>query len=221
MERAGEKVECKKEYHSGKFAQPIPPDEHALKADTLTRYGSLAALFDTLVAGGPGSAPGRVKCHFRRQSGVGHHSAPGLRACRLWLRQTVSSYVLARRAGRHPGQYHRRRDPLCHGAGCRKRSEEHTSELQSREQLVCRCAPGRTAVGARALSLHDALPIFGLSAIFVVSLVSATILPLGSEPAVFGYVKLSPHMFWPAVLVATLGNTIGGVISYAMGLGAE
>ncbi|TFL15504.1 DedA family protein [Pusillimonas caeni] len=66
-----------------------------------------------------------------------------------------------------------------------------------------------------------ALPRVGLSAIFIVSLVSATILPLGSEPAVFGYVKLSPHMFWPAVLVATLGNTLGGVISYAMGLGAE
>src|SRR3546814_4204015 len=28
-------------------------------------------------------------------------------------------------------------------------------------------------------------------------------------------------MFWPAVLIATLGNTIGGVISFAMGSGAE
>jgi len=66
-----------------------------------------------------------------------------------------------------------------------------------------------------------ALPRVGLSAIFVVSLVSATLLPLGSEPALFGYVKLAPHMFWPAVLVATLGNTLGGAVSYAMGLGAE
>src|SRR5690554_725852 len=66
-----------------------------------------------------------------------------------------------------------------------------------------------------------ALPRVGLSAIFVVSLVSATLLPLGSEPAVFGYVKMAPEMFWPAVLVATLGNTTGGAISYAMGLGAE
>src|SRR5690606_36113401 len=49
----------------------------------------------------------------------------------------------------------------------------------------------------------------------------ATLLPMGSEPAVFGYVKLAPHMFWPAVLVATLGNTIGGIISYAMGAGAH
>lgn len=66
-----------------------------------------------------------------------------------------------------------------------------------------------------------ALPRVGLSAIFLVSLVSATILPMGSEPAVFGYVKLAPDMFWPAVLVATLGNTLGGIVSYAMGLGAE
>ncbi|MFA5520617.1 MAG: YqaA family protein [Castellaniella sp.] len=66
-----------------------------------------------------------------------------------------------------------------------------------------------------------ALPRVGLSAIFLVSLVSATLLPMGSEPAVFGYVKIAPHMFWPAVLVATLGNTCGGIISYAMGMGAE
>jgi len=66
-----------------------------------------------------------------------------------------------------------------------------------------------------------ALPEVGLSAVFVVSLISATLLPLGSEPAVFGYVKLAPHMFWPTVFVATVGNTLGGTISYAMGLGAK
>lgn len=71
------------------------------------------------------------------------------------------------------------------------------------------------------LLLTLALPRVGLSAIFIVSLVSATLLPMGSEPAVFGYVKLAPEMLWPAVLVATLGNTVGGAISYAMGLGAE
>ena len=61
-----------------------------------------------------------------------------------------------------------------------------------------------------------ALPRVGLSAVFVVSLV-----PLGSEPAVFGLVKLNPDLFWPAVGVATLGNTIGGAISWWMGYGAE
>lgn len=66
-----------------------------------------------------------------------------------------------------------------------------------------------------------ALPKFGLSTVFVVSLVSATLLPLGSEPAVFGLVKLNPELFWPAIAVATLGNTLGGGISWWMGYGAE
>jgi membrane protein YqaA with SNARE-associated domain len=66
-----------------------------------------------------------------------------------------------------------------------------------------------------------ALPRYGLSTVFVVSLISATLLPLGSEPAVFGLVKLNSELFWPAVFVATAGNTIGGAISWWMGLGAE
>ena len=66
-----------------------------------------------------------------------------------------------------------------------------------------------------------ALPEFGLSTVFVVAFISATLLPLGSEPAVFGLVKLNPHMFWPAILVATAGNTLGGAVSWWMGYGAE
>ena len=66
-----------------------------------------------------------------------------------------------------------------------------------------------------------ALPKFGLSTVFVVAFVSATLLPLGSEPAVFGLVKLSPELFWPAVLVATAGNTLGGAFTWWNGYGAE
>ena len=72
-----------------------------------------------------------------------------------------------------------------------------------------------------ALLTALALPKFGLSTVFIVALVSATLLPLGSEPLVFGLVKLNPAMFWPAVSVATLGNTLGGMISWWMGYGAE
>lgn len=61
------------------------------------------------------------------------------------------------------------------------------------------------------------LPTLGLPAVFIIALISATLLPLGSEPAVFGYVKLAPDMFWPAILVATVGNTIGGMIDWWMG----
>ncbi len=66
-----------------------------------------------------------------------------------------------------------------------------------------------------------ALPQFGLSTVFVVTLVSATLLPLASEPAVFGLVKLNPTLFWPAILVATAGSTVGGGISWWTGFGAE
>jgi membrane protein YqaA with SNARE-associated domain len=66
-----------------------------------------------------------------------------------------------------------------------------------------------------------ALPEFGLSTVFVVAFVSATLLPLGSEPAVFGLAKLNPAMFWPAIAVATLGNTLGGALTWWMGYGAE
>jgi membrane protein YqaA with SNARE-associated domain len=66
-----------------------------------------------------------------------------------------------------------------------------------------------------------ALPQYGLSTVFVVAFVSATLLPMGSEPAVFGLVKLNPDLFWPAIVVATLGNTLGGAVSWWMGAGAE
>src|SRR5665647_1618785 len=60
-----------------------------------------------------------------------------------------------------------------------------------------------------------ALPQFGLSTVFVVSFISATLLPLGSEPVVFGLVKLNPELFWPTILVATVGNTLGGAVTGA------
>lgn len=66
-----------------------------------------------------------------------------------------------------------------------------------------------------------ALPEVGLSTLFVVAFVSATLLPMGSEPVLFGLVKLNPELFWPAVVVATVGNTLGGAVSWAMGRGAH
>ena len=65
------------------------------------------------------------------------------------------------------------------------------------------------------------LPEVGLGTVFVVALVSATLLPMGSEPAVFALIKLSPELFWPTIVVATVGNTLGGALSWAMGLGAH
>ncbi|MDR3396920.1 MAG: DedA family protein [Pandoraea sp.] len=66
-----------------------------------------------------------------------------------------------------------------------------------------------------------ALPGIGLPAIFLVSFLSATLLPMGSEPALFGYVALNPHMFWPAIVVASVGNTAGGMLDWWMGFAAR
>jgi membrane protein YqaA with SNARE-associated domain len=66
-----------------------------------------------------------------------------------------------------------------------------------------------------------ALPNVGLSTVFLISMLSATLLPLGSEPAVFAVIKINPAMFWPAIFVATVGNTLGGAIGYWMGYGAH
>lgn len=66
-----------------------------------------------------------------------------------------------------------------------------------------------------------AAPSVGLTSVFLISFVSATLLPLGSEPAVFAVVKANPAMFWPAILVATLGNTLGGIVDYWIGYRAK
>ena len=66
-----------------------------------------------------------------------------------------------------------------------------------------------------------ALPEYGLSTLFLIAFVSATLLPMGSEPALFGLIKLNPELFWPSVLVATAGNTLGGAVSWAMGWGSH
>jgi membrane protein YqaA with SNARE-associated domain len=56
-----------------------------------------------------------------------------------------------------------------------------------------------------------------LSALFVSSFLAATLLPGGSEPVLFGILKLNPHQYWPALAVATIGNTLGGMSSYLIG----
>lgn len=74
--------------------------------------------------------------------------------------------------------------------------------------------------------VHDllsalALPQVGLVAVFIIAFISATLLPMGSEPAVFLVVKADPGMFWVVIAVATVGNTLGGITSWWVGYGAE
>jgi len=56
-----------------------------------------------------------------------------------------------------------------------------------------------------------------LFSLFLSSLLGATLLPGGSELVLFALLKSYPDAFYLAVLLATLGNTIGGMISFAMG----
>jgi membrane protein YqaA with SNARE-associated domain len=65
------------------------------------------------------------------------------------------------------------------------------------------------------------VPSVGLPSVFLISFISATLLPMGSEPAVFAVVKANSVLFWPTIVVATFGNTLGGMVDYWMGFGAK
>lgn len=56
-----------------------------------------------------------------------------------------------------------------------------------------------------------------LWALFTASFLAATLLPGGSEAVLFAVLKLHPEQQWPALGVATLGNTLGGLSSYWIG----
>ena len=56
-----------------------------------------------------------------------------------------------------------------------------------------------------------------LWALFLSSFFAATLLPGGSELVLIGVLKLHPETVWPALMIATLGNTLGGMVTFGMG----
>lgn len=56
-----------------------------------------------------------------------------------------------------------------------------------------------------------------LWSLFAASFVSATLLPGGSEILLYNIVAREPQRLWPALLLATTGNTLGAVLTYWMG----
>ena len=56
-----------------------------------------------------------------------------------------------------------------------------------------------------------------LASLFFSSFLAATLLPGGSEAVLFGVLKAYPEALWPALALATLGNTLGGMTSFGMG----
>lgn len=56
----------------------------------------------------------------------------------------------------------------------------------------------------------------GLGGLFVASFLAATLLPGGSEAAFLGVIAAWPTQLPAALALATLGNTLGGMSSYAL-----
>ena len=57
----------------------------------------------------------------------------------------------------------------------------------------------------------------GLGALFASSFLAATVLPGGSALVFAGMLASGAATLWPALAVATLGNTLGGLSSYLLG----
>ena len=56
-----------------------------------------------------------------------------------------------------------------------------------------------------------------LVSLFIGSFLAATLLPGGSEAVLFGVLKTYPETLWLALIIATVGNTLGGMVTFGMG----
>ena len=61
------------------------------------------------------------------------------------------------------------------------------------------------------------LASLGLFGLFLGCMLSATIIPFSSEFLVAGAMKMQAYPLFIIILVASIGNTIGGMISFLMG----
>ncbi|WP_027283896.1 YqaA family protein [Rubritepida flocculans] len=55
------------------------------------------------------------------------------------------------------------------------------------------------------------------ASLFLVAFGAASLLPMQSEPVLVGLLLASDHPAWALVLVASLGNTLGSCVNYALG----
>jgi len=60
-----------------------------------------------------------------------------------------------------------------------------------------------------------------LALLALIAFLSATLLPLGSEPALVAFLIWQPEWWMPALLLATAGNSAGGLLNWWMGKGAK
>ena len=59
------------------------------------------------------------------------------------------------------------------------------------------------------------------ASLFAIAFLAATLLPVQSEAVLAGLLGLSAEPWWSLLVVATLGNTLGAVVNWAMGRGIE
>lgn len=60
-------------------------------------------------------------------------------------------------------------------------------------------------------------PEASLWSLFAASFIASTLIPLSSEAVLFAVLKVHPELLLPAIAVATLGNTLGGMSTYLIG----
>jgi membrane protein YqaA with SNARE-associated domain len=60
-------------------------------------------------------------------------------------------------------------------------------------------------------------PEGGLAGVFLSAFLAATVVPFSSEAVLFAYLRLHPEKAPAAIALATLGNTAGGMTTYAIG----
>ena len=60
-------------------------------------------------------------------------------------------------------------------------------------------------------------PGTSLATLLAATFLAATIIPLSSEAVLFTVLRMHGELLWPALAVATLGNTLGGMTSYLIG----
>jgi membrane protein YqaA with SNARE-associated domain len=65
--------------------------------------------------------------------------------------------------------------------------------------------------------MDTSLETLGLWGLLVSSFVSSTLLPGNSELVLAAVLHRTPTLEWPAIAVATLGNSLGGLTSYGVG----
>ena len=56
-----------------------------------------------------------------------------------------------------------------------------------------------------------------LYSLFISSFLAATLLPGGSEAVLFGVLKAYPETLWTALILSSIGNTLGGMVTFGMG----